>query len=446
MKRKITSPLKSLLLLSLLAAPMLAFNAQADEDNQWSPFDVNPDSGDGNGPYAFFNDQNNWSLFSIPIYTDPNNSQNQRVIINGSVGSYVNCIMTNNAQLYQIIMGDSGSGAGNLIITNGAQVTAGIPSGQWTGVGFPNGPATLYIGTNSSLTIGSHLWVGQGTNNGTPAQGTVIIDGGWLSIPSGQLGVGWNGTGGTNFITLTNGGRAFLQQWAAPTLGLPGNNSLGIMNIADNASYVVITNNATGYFNTLVTNNQLIAYGGQGKVTWNYNPLLNITTINATAPTNAFTPVIAGQPANEIVAVGGPASFHVDISNVSVNYQWMFNGNPISDGGGISGSQTATLNLSAVTLAQIGSYSVKAVNQSHSDQFVTSTSAILSGMGMNLYPVVTVNGVVGSTYVGQYTTSLTPPVTWTPFVTNTAGSFAPMYFVDTNSPMSIKRFYRVIQQ
>jgi hypothetical protein len=37
-------------------------------------------------------------------------------------------------------------------------------------------------------------------------------------------------------------------------------------------------------------------------------------------------------------------------------------------------------------------------------------------------------------------------VIWTPFVTNTAASFAPMYFVDTTSPMSVKRFYQVIQQ
>jgi hypothetical protein len=445
MKKQIGSLrlLKLLFLVGLLVAPMLAFNARADEDNQWSPFIV---FDDGNGPYAYFNEPQNWSFGAVPVYTDPNTSQNERVMINGSVGSYINCVITNDTQLYQLIMGASGSGAGNLIITNGAHVTMGVGSGQWTGVGFPNGPAMLIIETNCSLTLGSHLWVGQGTNNGAPAQGTVIIDGGWLSIPNGQLGVGWNGTGGTNFITLTNGGRLFLQQWAAPTLGLPGNNSLGIMNLADNTSYVVVTNNATGFFNGLVANNQLIAYGGQGKVNWNYNPSLNITTISATAPTNEFTPVISGAPTNAIVSLGGTASFHVDISNVSVNYQWLFNGNPVTDGGGISGSHTATITITGVTLAQLGTYSVIATNQTHSDQFTTSTSATLSTMGINLFPVVTINGVPGSTYVAQYTTSLTPPITWTPFVTNTPNSFAPVYVVDTNSPMSIKRFYRVIQQ
>jgi len=445
MKRKLSTfqPLKCLLLAGLLAAPMLVFNAIAS-DNKWAPVNISTD-GSGNQS-AYFADASNWSLAAVPANGDGN-----RVIINGTLGTpgtYVACIVTNSMNdLYQLIMGYDGTvGGGNLIITNGAQVSFGVASGEWTGVGFPNGPSTLYIGPGCSFTCGSHLWVGQGTNNGNPAQGAVIIDGGRLSLPNGQLGVGWNGTGGTNYITLTNGGRAFLSQWAAPTLGLPGNNSLGIMNIADNSSYVVVTNNVTGFFNTLVTNKQLIAYGGQGKISWSYNPLLNITTINATAPTNQFTPIITAQPTNQVVALGGTASFHVQISNVPVNYQWMFNGSPLADGGGISGSKTATLTISGVTLAQIGSYSVMATNTTHSDQFVLSSSASLSTSGINLYPVVTINGVPGNTYVTEYTASLTPPVTWTPFATNAVGSFAPVYVVDTNSPMAVRRFYHVVPQ
>jgi len=445
MKRKISSfqPFKRLLLAGLLAAPMLAFNAMA-VDNHWSPSDIFTD-GSGN-QYAYFNDPNNWSLAAVPTNSDGN-----RVIVNGTLGTpgtYVACIITNSmSDLQQLIMGYDGTvGGGNLIISNSAQVSFGVASGEWTGVGFPNGPSTLYIGPGCFFTCGSHLWVGQGTNNGNPAQGSVIIDGGTLSIPNGQLGVGWNGTGGTNYITLTNGGRAFLSQWAAPTLGLPGNNSLGIMNIADNSSYVVVTNNAIGFFNTLVTNNQLIAYGGLGKITWSYNPLLNITTINATAPTNQFTPIITAQPTNQVVALGGTASFHVQISNVPVNYQWMFNGSPLTDGGGISGSKTATLTITGVTLAQIGSYLVIATNTTHLDQYVSSSSAALSSSGINLYPVITINGVPGNTYVTEYTSSLTPPVTWTPLATNSVNSFAPVYVVDTNSPMAIKRFYHVVPQ
>ena len=447
MKTKINSShaLTVLLLVGLLAGPMLAFNAmaQGQEDNSWAPFNISTDAG-GN-PYANFNDPANWSLASVPSYTDPNNGDFERVIINGSVGSYIPCVITNDVDMYQLIMGDSGSGAGTLIITNDVQVTAGIGSGQWTGVGFPNGPATLYIGQGCSFIIGSHLWVGQGTNNGNPAVGTVIVDGGTLGIPSGQLGVGWNGTGGTNFITFTNGGKLFLDTWAGQTLGLPGNNSLGIMNLADNGSSVTVTNNQTGYFNTLVTNGQLIAYGGQGAIKWSYNPLLNTTTINAVAPTNATTPVIYGQPTNVIAALGGTAKFFVGVANVAVNYQWMLNGNLLTDGSGISGSHSATLTVTGVTPADIGSYSVTVTNQTHSDQFVTSQSASLSTSGINLYPVITILGVPGNTYVTSYSTSLSSP-TWIPFATNTVGSFAPLYVVDTSSPLSVTRFYKVVQQ
>jgi len=176
MKRKISSfqPLKCLLLAGLLAASMLAFNAMAD-DNHWAPVDTLTD-GSGN-QYAYFNDPNNWSLAAVPANGDGN-----RVIINGTLGTpgdYVFCVVTNNmSDLYQLIMGYDGTvGGGNLIITNGAHVSFGVASGQWTGVGFPNGPSSLYIGPGCSFTCGSHLWVGQGTNNGNPAQGTVTIDG-----------------------------------------------------------------------------------------------------------------------------------------------------------------------------------------------------------------------------------------------------------------------------
>jgi hypothetical protein len=436
MKRNISSfkPLRSLLLAGLLAAPMLAFNARA-VDYHWSPTVVT----DGT---AYFADPNNWDSVLVPGYT--NGVETIRTMINTTAAA---CIITNDTTLYQLMAGAGGvGGGGDVLITNNAKVTSGWDviggfGNIWTGVGFPNGPSTLTIGPGCRFTTGDHLWVGQGTGN----TGTVLIDGGILDVHQ-QLGVGWNGTGGTNYITLQNGGRAFLNTWAAPTLGHPGNNSTGIMNIADNSSYVVVTNNQTSQFSGLTNNNQLIAYGGAGTVTWNYNPVLNITTIHAMAPfINGVTPVIAAQPTNVVLSPGGTASFHVQVVNVPVNYQWFFNGNPLADGSGISGSQTATLTISGVATAQLGSYFVMATNTTHADQFVTSTSVSLSSMGLNLYPVVTVNGVPGSTYAAQYTASLTSP-NWITFATITVNSFAPQYVVDTTSPMAVTRFYRVIQQ
>jgi hypothetical protein len=430
----------------LVAGPMLAFNARAI-DNMWSPSTDIQTAPDGS-LYAYFADSNNWSLGEVPTYTDPTSLQTERVIINGTgtPGTYVACIITNSMpDLYQLIMGDNGTaGGGDLIVTNGASVSFGVTSGQWTGVGFPNGPSTLYVGAGCSFTCGSHLWVGQGTNNGNPAQGTVIVDGGSLFIPDGQLGVGWNGTGGTNYITVTNEGTVYLQQWAAPTLGEPGNPSLGIMNIADYQSKVIVTNVYDNDFTQLETNGQLVSYGGQGKIQVAANPVLSITVISAIAPTNATTPIFSLQPSNAVVSLGSTLSFNALVSNVAVNYQWMFDGNPLTDGNGISGSRTATLTVSGLTAAEIGDYSVVATNSSVPGQFTSSLQVSLSTTGINFYPVITILGVPGDTYVTSYSTTVNG--TYIPFSTNTITSFAPFYLVDTNSPLSNARFYVTRQQ
>ena len=445
MKRKISSfqPLKSLLLAGLLAAPMLAFNVMAqNSDSHWSPLNTFTD-GSGNTA-AYFEDPGNWDSAAVPDYTNTTSGY-VRSMVTQTVGSYVTCYITNSHLLYQIMVG--AGGGGYVVLTNGASVTSGVNDPAWnfgniwTGDGFPNGPSTISIGPGSRFTCGDHLWVGQGTGNGGPNY--VIVNGGILDV-HGQLGVGWNG--GTNYITLQNGGHAVLAQWAGQTLGAPGNlNGFGVMNIADNTSSVIVTNNQTGFFSGLTNNNQLLAYGGAGVVTWNYNPSANITTITAVAPVDPETPVIVAQPTNVIVSPGGTASFHLQINNVTCNYQWFFNGNPLTDAGGIHGSQTATLTISGVTTAQSGSYYAMATNTAHADHFVQSASVSLSSMALNLYPVVTINGVPGSTYAVQWSPSLTSP-TWTTFSTVTANSFGPIYVVDTASPLAVTRFYRVVQQ
>lgn len=443
-------PFKTLFMAGLLAVPMLAFNAQAlnwDYAN-WSPTDVLTDSS-GNS-YAYFNDPNNWSTGYVPTDINTNDGNGVCVQFNQQIGSIIPCVITNDTQVGQLQLGVNGGG-GTLIITNGANFVAGAPQGfangvpnnQWTGVGFPTGPSLLYVGQGCTATFGSHLWVGQGTNNN--AQGTVIVDGGSISVPNGQLGVGWSGNGGTNYLTLTNGGAAYLQTWAGLTLGEPNNNSIGILDIWA-GSFVVVTNNQTGYFPVLVATNELIGFGGDGTVTWSYNPAANTTTILSVAPVTALTPVFSGQPTNAVVSLGGTATFGVTVSNgLACKFQWQFNSQPLTDGNGISGSKTATLSIAGVTTANTGVYSVLATNASNAAYWALSGTASLSSDSFNLYPVITINGIPGDTYVVEYATSLSAQTTWIPLATNTLGSFT-QYVVDTNSPLSLSRFYRVVQQ
>jgi len=295
----------------------------------------------------------------------------------------------------------------------------------------------LNIGPGARFTCGDHLWIGQGTGN----EGTVIVNGGTLEV-HGQLGAGWNGTGGTNYVTIANGGTILLNTWAGQTLG--NGSSVGIMNLASNNCSVIVTNNQTGFFPGLVAAGKLLAYGGAGTVTWSYNPVANITTIGALPPANGFTPIISVQPSNVVTSLGKTVSFHVQISNTPVTYQWLFNGNPLSNGGGISGATTDTLTVTGVTSANVGSYSVKATSTSQADQITTSVTVGLSTAGINLYPVITILGVPGNTYVTSSSTAVNG--TYTPFATNTLNSFAPFYLVDTTTPMSVTKFYKTVQQ
>jgi len=443
MKRMINSPrmFKALLLAGLLAGPMLAFNAMAQsrQDVHWSPLDIFIDA--GSNQFAYWDDANNWQGGIVPVVYNTNVANTFYNAAFDSASVY--CVVTNDAQVGQLMAGFGGGGT--LVITNGAHFQAGFSfGGIWTGIGFVAGPGTLIVGPGSDFTCASHLWVGQGTAN----QGTVIINGGTLHIPNGQLGVSWNGIGGTNYIYITNGGTLYMSQWSSQTLGAPGSGptNIGIMDIGAN-SQVIITNNQLGFMSVLTNNHQLIAFDGLGTISAVYNPSANVTVLTGLAPAGPDTPVFSLQPSNEIVGLGGTATLTAAASPAT-GYQWLFNSAPLADGGGISGSHTATLTVSNFNAAETGIYSVVATNANPASQndrnYASSQGVSVSADSFNLYPVITINGVNGNTYVVQYTTSLTPPVTWTPLATNTVGTL-PAYVVDTATPRSIQRFYRVIQ-
>jgi hypothetical protein len=438
---------KALLLAGLLAAPMLAINAGAITytDLTWTPQNIVTDTG-GNPLYALWSDPSNWSGANVPSVADPVSGNPDKVHFNQNPASIVPCVIDNfAANLGALAIGDWGGG-GTVIITNGGSLLAGFsaPGGEWTGIGFPQANCQLYIGTNCSAAFGSHLWVGNGTNNdGTANMGTVIVDGGTVSITNGQLGLGWNGTGGTNYMVVTNGGKVILRNWDNSTLGMPGNNSRGQLDISTSGS-VVIGGNASSFFPVLVASGQLTAYGGAGTVSWSYDPVSNTTTLASIPPVTASTPVISAQPTNVIVALGGTATFRVRITNVPCNYQWLFNNKPLTDGNGISGSHTATLTITGVTATEVGIYSVNATNTTSSTSWAMSSGAALSTEAISFYPVVTINGIPGNTYEVDYTTSLVAPVTWTPLTTVTLTG-PTQFVVDSSSPMSNNRFYRVVQ-
>jgi hypothetical protein len=68
-------------------------------------------------------------------------------------------------------------------------------------------------------------------------------------------------------------------------------------------------------------------------------------------------PSIVTQPSNVATCLGTSASFSVlAAGNPAPTYQWQLNGNPLTDGGEISGSTSATLTINPVNGADLGSY------------------------------------------------------------------------------------------
>jgi len=440
MKRKISSfqPVKCLLLAGLLAASMLAFNAMAAnrEDIHWAPSNVFTDV-HGNQA-AYWNDPANWNPAVVPLVVDTNQVS---TFYNAAFDSAaVTCVVTNDTQVGQLMCGFGGGGV--LEIYSGAHFQAGFSGfgDSWTGIGYVNGPGTLIVDQGADVTLAGHLWVGQNATIGT-----VVINGGTLHIPGGELGVGWNGNPGvTNYIFVTNGAAVYLRDWADHTLGAPGQaGSIGIMDIGA-SSQVVITNNALSYMNAVITNHQLIAFEGLGTISAVYNPSANITVLTALPPAGPTTPVFSLNPSNAIVGLGGTVTLTASASPAT-GYQWMFNSAPVANGGGISGATTANLTITNFSAAETGVYSVVATNANAVSQndrnYASSRGVSVTAESFNLFPVVTINGVNGTTYVVQYATSVSGP--WTSFSTNTAGA-GPILVVDTTSPLSMKKFYRVM--
>jgi hypothetical protein len=85
--------------------------------------------------------------------------------------------------------------------------------------------------------------------------------------------------------------------------------------------------------------------------------------------------VINNQPANSTQNLGGTATFAVDASGASLDYQWLKNGMTLNDGAKVTGATSSALTLANVSASDVASYSVVITN---SQGFVTSSSATLT--------------------------------------------------------------------
>ena len=160
-------------------------------------------------------------------------------------------------------------------------------------------------------------------------------------------------------------------------------------------------------------------------------------------------PKITSQPAAQGLPVGASAMLSVAETGARpFAYQWLKNGTNLLDGGNISGSSDRILNLSNVSLADAGTYSVIVSNAFGS---VTSAGArvavvyppvFLSAVRSNCTLTLTWSAAAGQRYRLQYKPALAAP-SWTfqgGFITANGSVATASDNVCTNA----QKFYRVV--
>jgi hypothetical protein len=255
--------------------------------------------------------------------------------------------------------------------------------------GNPNGAANFASGTFREY----NTYPGQPTGNSPYTIST------WINVASGQ----WNSSNGicgwgnqtnnqSNRLRLENNGYvnywwlndfnatippAQMQTgvWKHIVVTYDGTTQRFYENGVQIASRVPTTPASVALTTTVVgaglPNNQF--YKGMLDELRIYNRAITaaeVSTLYNYAPLTA-----ASLPATQTTCIGSIFTQTVNVTGAELlTYQWYFNGNPLSDGGGISGTQTATLTISNVSAAHAGNYTVHITQGC--DKVVSNTMAL----------------------------------------------------------------------
>jgi hypothetical protein len=151
------------------------------------------------------------------------------------------------------------------------------------------------------------------------------------------------------------------------------------------------------------------------------NTLQSTTTQTSSSPAVLavdVAPSIGGQPANENVNSGSPASFSVTATNThgtagTLSYQWYKGASQLANGGNISGATSATLSLASAGASDAGSYSVVVANTVSAINTTTASGTAI--LAVNVAPSI------GTQPLGQTVVGGSSP-TFTVSATNSAGT------------------------
>ena len=176
-----------------------------------------------------------------------------------------------------------------------------------------------------------------------------------------------------------------------------------------------------------------------------FNAYGSATSLDAALNVVVFPPSIVLQPSEQNPPLGGLATFTVAVAGTPpFRYQWRLNGTEIPS------ATNAAFTIPVVAQSDAGNYSVVVSNSSGS---VTSENATLSvivrpSLGLQLlagYPVLRLNGMLGSNFSVQYVADLSM-TNWLNLRSISNLTVSPFQFLDAAGGTSPARYYRAVMQ
>jgi hypothetical protein len=154
-------------------------------------------------------------------------------------------------------------------------------------------------------------------------------------------------------------------------------------------------------------------------------------------PVLGEAPWMVSQPASQVAFCGREATFTAAAGGTSpLAYQWFKDGTPLA------GATGPALALANVKGTDAGNYTVSISNAfGHVTSAVAKLTVNAAGVSIDLYPGLTIEGVVGTTCTIQAKTNLEDP-DWVTVATVTLAAPTQVWY-DPQPAREIKRFYRV---
>ncbi len=278
----------------------------------------------------------------------------------GSVTSQVTAVIESPGILNQPI--SQSSLAGGTIAFSATAAGSGTLFYQWYFNGSPladdgrvNGSTTtnLTISNVQSNDIGSYELVvtnSYGSATSQAATFTLLLPANITSQPVSTSVVLSNNAA---FSAAAGGTAPLLYQWFSNGSPLTDGGPISGSSTT-NLSIANVQTNDGGLYQLIVTNN----YG--------------VSTSSVVTLTVLLPAIITSQPTNLSVVLSSNAVFSASaIGDAPLNYQWYFNGTPLTDGGQVSGSTTTNLTIANIQTNNAGPYQLIVTNN-----YGSATSAV----------------------------------------------------------------------